>query len=143
MLTPEQIAGLQVAASRITDPINDYLLRDIARRIRDAGELTSTAAYELYRSQLLGADLRKVKQDLARLLKTTQADAEALLEQAAEFGYDLDVKRLPGLVPFSENSEVQQIVSVAVKLAGEELQNMTRTEAIMMYGPDGQMRALD
>lgn len=142
MLTPEQISGLQVAAARITDPVNDYLLRDIARRIREAGELTSTAAYQLYRSQLLGADLRKVKQDLAKLLKTTQADAEALLEQAAEFGYNLDVKRLPGLVPFSENSEVQQIVSAAVKLAGEELQNMTRTEAIMMYDPAGNVKPL-
>ena len=67
MLTPEQIAGLRVAASRITDPVNDYLLRDIARRIREAGEMTSTAAYQLYRSQLLGADMRKVKQDLVRL----------------------------------------------------------------------------
>ena len=143
MLTPEQISGLQVAASRITDPVNDYLLRDIARRIREAGELTSTAAYQLYRSQLLGADMRKVKQDLAKLLKTTQADAEALLNQAAEYGYALDAKRLPGLVPFSANTEVQQIVKAAVALAGEELQNMTRTEAIMMYGPDGQMRALD
>lgn len=142
MLTPEQIAGLQVAASRITDPVNDYLLRDIARRIREAGEMTSTAAYELYRSQLLGADLRKVKQDLAKLLKATQADAEALLNQAAGFGYDLDVKRLPGLVPFRENAEVQQIVSAAVKLAGEELQNMTRTEAIMMYDPAGNAKPL-
>ena len=35
MLTPEQISGLQVAAARITDPVNDYLLRDIACRIRD------------------------------------------------------------------------------------------------------------
>lgn len=142
MLTPEQLSGLQVAAGRITDPINDYLLRDIARRIREAGEMTSTAAYQLYRSQLLGADLRKVKQDLARLLKTTQTDAEALLQQAAEFGYDLDVKRLPGLVPFEQNVEVQQIVSAAVKLAGNELRNMTRTEAIMMYDPAGNIKPL-
>ena len=73
MLTPEQIAGLQIAAGRITDPINDYLLRDIARRIQDAGGLTSTAAYELYRSKLLGSDMRQIKAKLAKLLRAMSA----------------------------------------------------------------------
>lgn len=45
MLTPEQIAALQDAAARVADPINDFLLEDIARRIAGAGQLTSTAAY--------------------------------------------------------------------------------------------------
>ena len=44
MLTPEQIEGFRLAAGRLIDPINTYLLKDIARRIQDAGKLTSTAA---------------------------------------------------------------------------------------------------
>ena len=140
MLTPEQIAGLQIAAGRITDPVNDYLLRDIARRIQDAGGLTSTAAYELYRSKLLGSDIRQIKARLAKLLGTTQQDAAQLMMDAAKHGYDL--QQLPGLIPFADNAEVQQIVRAAVELAGEELHNITQTEAILMYDPYGNPKPL-
>ena len=51
MLTPEQIEGFRLAAGRLIDPINTYLLKDIARRIQDAGKLTSTAAYEAWRAE--------------------------------------------------------------------------------------------
>ena len=45
MLTPEQIAALRDWAGHIADPINDFLLEDIARRIAKAGQLTSSASY--------------------------------------------------------------------------------------------------
>lgn len=54
MLTPEQIEGFRLAAGRLIDPINTYLLKDIARRIQDAGKLTSTAAYEAWRAGMAG-----------------------------------------------------------------------------------------
>ena len=50
MLTPEQIAALRDKAAQIADPINDFLLEDIARRISEAGQLTSTASYQVWRS---------------------------------------------------------------------------------------------
>ena len=37
MLTPEQIEGFRLAAGRLIDPVNTYLLKDIARRIQEAG----------------------------------------------------------------------------------------------------------
>ena len=61
MLTPEQIAALQDAAARVADPINDFLLEDIARRIAGAGQLTSTAAYQVWRAQQLGLSQREIK----------------------------------------------------------------------------------
>ena len=61
MLTPEQIQGLEVAYQRLIDPVVDYLINDIARRVRKAGEFTSTAAYQLYRLQVLSTNLQKVQ----------------------------------------------------------------------------------
>ena len=46
MLTPEQIAAYRDQVSQITDPINDFLLEDIARRISEAGQMTRTAGAE-------------------------------------------------------------------------------------------------
>lgn len=128
MLTPEQIEALRDAASHITDPINDYLIGDIARRISEAGQLTSTAAYEVWRAQQLGISQRQIKKELRKLLKVSHKELRKLLMQTAEVGYDFDLKRLPvQAVPFSANESLQQIVAAAVELAGKDLNNITQT----------------
>ena len=127
MLTPDQIAGLQVAFQRLTDPVQEFLIRDIARRVKQAGEFTSTAAYQTWRLQALGKDLSEIQEELARLIDVAAEDAAKLLKQAAEFGYIDDVERLGGAVKFADNEAMQQIVSAAVKLAKSDLTNLTQT----------------
>ncbi|WP_050697607.1 phage minor capsid protein [Anaeromassilibacillus senegalensis] len=129
MLTPEQIAALQDVASHITDPINDFLIEDIARRISEAGQLTSTAAYQVWQAQQLGVSQRQLKKELRKRLKVSHRELRKLLTQTAEVGYDFDIKRLPFVqaVPFHANESLQQIVAAAVALAGKDLDNMTRT----------------
>ena len=129
MLTPEQIAAYRDQALRITDPINEFLLEDIARRISEAGQLTSTAAYQVWRAQQLGMSQKEIKKRLRKLLNVSQKDIEKLLTQSAEVGYDFDIKNLPHTraVPFAENESLQQIVEAAVKLAQEDFTNLTQT----------------
>ncbi len=55
MLTPDQIQALGDQAAQLTAAMEEYLIRDIARRVREAGQLTSTAAYQIWRAQRLGA----------------------------------------------------------------------------------------
>lgn len=137
MLTPEQITALRDAFRQIADPINDFLLDDIARRIAGAGQLTSTAAYQIYRAQQLGLSQREIKKRLRKLLKVSHRDLRKLLTQSAEVGYDFDIKHLPHAqaVPFGQNAAVQQMVSAAVKLAQDDFTNLTQT--LGMVGPDG------
>lgn len=129
MLTPEQIAAYRDRAGKITDPINDFLLEDIARRISEAGQLTSTASYQVWRAQQLGLSQREIKKRLEKLLKVSAKDIEQLLTQSAEVGYDFDIKNLPHTqaVPFEENETLQQIVEAAVKLAQDDFTNLTQT----------------
>ena len=54
MLTPDEINALRDAAYQITGPITEYLIRDTAQRIAEAGQLTSTAQYQIWREQRLG-----------------------------------------------------------------------------------------
>lgn len=129
MLTPDQIAALRDAAGRIADPINDFLLSDIARRISKAGQLTSTASYQVWRAQQLGMSQREIKQELKMLLRKSNAEIERLLTQSAEVGYRFDLSNLPtsAAVPFESNPVVQQMVSAAVKLAQDDFTNLTQT----------------
>ena len=143
MLTPEQIEGFRLAAGRLIDPINTYLLKDIARRIQEAGKLTSTAAYEAWRAEWMGKGRKELEQELAQLLGVTRREARKLLRSAARYGYDTTLSRYPGhLVPFDTNQAIQQIVSAAVTLAGDELKNITQTKALMLMDPYGQYQTL-
>lgn len=129
MLTAEQIAALRDAAGKIADPINDFLLDDIARRIAGAGQLTSSASYQVWRAQQLGVSQREIKRRLRNLLKVSHREIRRLLTQSAEVGYDFDIKHLPYVqaVPFHENEVLQQIVAAAVELAQEDFTNLTQT----------------
>ena len=143
MLTPEQIEGFRLAAGRLIDPVNTYLLKDIARRIQEAGKLTSTAPYEAWQVEWLGKGRKELERELSQLLGVTRREARKLLRSAARYGYDTTLSRYPGhLVPFDTNQAIQQIVSAAVTLAGDELKNITQTKAILMVDPYGRYQAL-
>ena len=68
MLTAEQIAVLRDYAERLTDPINDYLIRDIAERIAKAGQFTATAQYQIWAAQQMGLSQAEIKKRLKKLL---------------------------------------------------------------------------
>lgn len=129
MLTPEQIEALRDRAGQISDPINDFLLEDIARRVSGAGQLTGSAAYQVWRAQQLGLSQKEIKKRLRELLGKSQKEINNLLTQAAEVGYRFDLDRLPtaAAIPFAENAVMQQLVSAAVKLAQDGFTNLTQT----------------
>ena len=129
MLTPDQIAALGDAARKITDPVTEYLLQDITRRVAEAGQLTSTAQYEVWRLQNLGLSQKEIEKKLRQLLQVSQGEIHRILHQSAQSGYDLDVRRFPTVaaIPFAENLVLQQIVAAAAALAEEDFTNLTQT----------------
>lgn len=142
MLTAYQIDVLRSKSEQLLDPVTDFLIEDIAKRISEAGQLTGTAAYQAWQLQKLGVSQRQLKKEIAKRLKVSQKEAEQLLTQAAETGYNFDLSRFPTshAVPLSANSSLQQILDTTVKLAKEDLSNMTQT--IGFVGPDGVCREL-
>ncbi len=142
MLTANQIDVLRSHSEQLLDPIIDYLVEDIAKRVSEAGQLTSTTAYQVWRTQQLGMSQRQLKKEIAKRLKVSQADVGKLLTQAAETGYNFDISRFPTshAVPLSANSSLQQILDATIKQAQDDLLNMTQT--IGFVGPDGNVHEL-
>lgn len=81
MLTPEQVQGLQVAFEQMAEPVTEYLVRDVARRVSEAGQLTSTAAYQIWRLQELGKSLPEVEAEVSRLLGKQLEEIRRLFTQ--------------------------------------------------------------
>lgn len=142
MLTPEHIAALRDRAGQLTDPVVEFLIADIADRVAEAGQLTSTASYEVWKTQKLGVSLRKIKKELKKRLGVSHRELRQLLKQAAEVGYDFDIRRFQFLetVPFSKNKSLQQILDAAIKQAQEDFTNLTQTMGFV--GPDDKVREL-
>ena len=142
MLTAKQIDVLREQSEQLLDPITDYLIKDIAKRVAKAGQFTATASYEAWKLQQLGVSQRQLKKEIAKRLKVSQKEAEKLLTQAAETGYNFDMSRFPTTqaIPLSANSSLQQILDATVKLARVDLTNMTQTMGFV--GPDGVCREL-
>ena len=129
MLRSDEIDALRDAATELTQPIIDYLLRDLAERIARAGQFTAAAQYEVWKLQQLGVSQRAVKKRLKELLKVSNQELRRLLTQSAEVGYNYDLRSLPQVqaIPFQQNEAVQQIVAAAVQLAESDLTNITQT----------------
>lgn len=142
MLTASQVDVLRTAAEQLLDPVTNFLIEDIARRVAEAGQLTSTAAYQVWRAQKLGVSQKKLKKELQEKLKVSEEELEKLLKQAAKTGYNFDLSRLPTSqgIPFTANSSIQQIVDAAVRQAKKDLTNITRTMGFV--GSDGKAREL-
>lgn len=142
MLTASQISALRDRSEQLLDPVVEFLIEDIAKRISEAGQLTSTAAYEVWRAQNLGISQAKLKKELKKRLNISLSEVEKLLTQVAETGYNFDISRLPTThaVPFAANDTLQQILAATVKQARDDLTNMTQTMGFV--GPDGKVHEL-
>jgi hypothetical protein len=129
MLSPIQIEAIKDKAVQIADPLTDFLLQDIARRISRAGQLTSTASYQVWRAQQLGLSQRQIKQWLRDNIKLSHRDIRKLLTQSARVGYDFDIKNLPYVqaVQFADNVVIMQTVSAAIEMAQSDFTNITQT----------------
>lgn len=138
MLPPDDIDALRILAMQITDPMTDFLLRDIARRVAEAGQITSMAGYQIWKIQELGKSQKEVKKKLVELLNVSLDEIDKIFEQAAEEGYKFDLSKLPTVegIPFEENESLIQIVRAAVTLAQDDFTNITQT--IGMISPYGQ-----
>ena len=142
MLTADQIEALGIKIQQVLDPVVEFLIQDIAKRISEAGQMTSTAVYQTWRLQQLGVSQRQLKKELRKRLKVSHRELRRLLTQAAETGYNFDISKLPYVqaVPFKRNEAVQNSVYAAIQMAQDDLTNMVNT--LGFVGPDGTARTL-
>ena len=125
MITPEQMTALQDALEKIADPVTDYIITDVIRRIMEAGRFTRTAEYLLKQAFWL----RNSRDGLNVLLRKKNVSQEIIntFTKAANMVY-----RQMGAKPDRISDD---ILKAAIKLAEKNLTNMTQT--IGMVDPFG------
>lgn len=136
-LKPRQADGLREVMGQITADMTEYLLQDAARRIAEAGKMTSTAAYELYRSEALGAGQRALKKELKKLLRLSNRQIRRLFRQAARFSRDNDCAAAGVWASEAQEESLARMTFAAIRLAEQDFTNLTQT--LGMVAPDGKV----
>ena len=111
MLTPKELQNLPKGLTDIYSELSEFVLRDIARRIAKAAEITDTAEYQLYRARALGLSTKEITQKIAQINGAAESEIENIIREAAEKSDEFDRKMLGAdggaAVPLSENEQLQ------------------------------------
>ena len=104
---------------------------DICRRIKLAGEITSTADYQLFRMSQLSAFRGNYEKMITAVLNLTDEQLQKLYNEAVRKGYTRDktIYEAAGAdwVPFEENESLQQLIRSVMDQTSSEFRNITRT----------------
>lgn len=135
MLTPEQVnayAGLMVAP---WEELNDRILRDMVRRIIKAGKITSTAEWQMFRAQALGASRDYLLRQMAAIAQEIGPQEAAIFARAMQQAYTKDVLDAAAagrtLTPLGDSEEAQQLLESGYRRTMNTLYNLTQTRAVM------------
>ena len=126
-LTPEQVESLRACTEEIAQPVIEWLLTDIVERVSEAGKMTSTAAYETYRAQALGASKQDLKKFLKKQLGISNQEIRQLFRSAARIARDSDYERIGVWATEAQQETLEQITKAAIQLATKDFKNLTQT----------------
>lgn len=115
------------------ESINTYVLKTIAQKIKNIGELS---AYDLKRMQTLvdyGTDIREMNKEIARLSGLQVRDVKKLLKTVA-IDTHTDAKSLydyrrRSFIPYNKNAKLQKIVNAVSRRTDETFVNLSKSKA--------------
>lgn len=138
MLTPEYLDALPDALVELWRTVEDDILRDVARRIGKAGELTDTARWQLYRLEQAGLLRRDIVKLLARYAGKSEEEMRRILQQAGTQALASDdaIYRAAGLAPGSINRDkaLVNLLNAGYKQTSGLWRNLTATTAATVTG---------
>jgi len=138
----------------IPQPIGDdfaelqqRIMEDIVRRMKlNAGEITSSADWQMNRLQQLGVSKQTVKDYIKAALNLSDKEIDKIYRDVIQEEYvrnaDLYTKTGKSFLPFAENKELQAAIDAVMKQTKGELVNITRSLGFVTQ-ESGKLKALD
>lgn len=121
-------------ASKISERYQDLELRimqDIVRRIKKAGEITSTADWQINRLRILGYSSEDIERETKKALNASYPEMFELYDQVIEWEYvrnkDIYNQINAEYIPFDQNEQLKQITDAIIDQSLEDLENVTNS----------------
>ena len=135
MLTPDEVNGYAGLMAAPWDELEERILRDMVRRIIKAGGITSTAEWQSFRAQALGASRAYLLRQMQAIVQELSPQEAVVFAQAMKQAYTKDVADAAAagraLQPLGESEEAQQLLESGYRRTMNTLYNLTQTRAVM------------
>ena len=144
MLTPEYLKDLPTNIIEIFEKLEEQIIEDIARRIKEGMELTETADYQISVLAEMGYDLSDIKKEISKTMKKSVVELEELLSRASLESYenDLEFYKVGGKIlnPLNDSPLMTSFIKGVIKQTKGELKNLTNT---MGFIDNGKFKLID
>lgn len=116
--------------------VEEEIMKDVIRRIRKTGKITSTADWQLQRLLILGYSTEEIEAIVRQAAGNDWPDTFKLYDEVIEREYVrsrsmyelINVK----FIPYEENYELQQITRALIRQSNDELRNITKSLGFMV-----------
>lgn len=119
----------KVAARYIN--LEERIMQDVVRRIKKAGEITSTADWQINRLRILGYSSEDIEREIKKALNASYPDMFELYDKVIDWEYvrnkDIYEQINAEYIPFEENEQLKQITDVIMQQSLEDLENVTNS----------------
>lgn len=117
-------------ASRYQD-LEERIMQDIVRRIVKAGEITSTADWQINRLRILGYSSEDIEQEIKKTLNASYPEMFELYDKVINWEYvrnkDIYEQINAEYIPFEENGQLKQITEAIIDQSFDDLENVTNS----------------
>ena len=131
MLSPDYFNNKDDRLLELYRQLEDFILKDITRRLLSAGEMTATADRLIWKLKQMGESQAAIEQKLRKLTGLTQKELRALLQDAVLTSWEDDRATLGQLgielLNPLKNAAVIRVMDAEFKKSLGELTNLTRT----------------
>ena len=129
MITPDQFDNIPQPFDELYQELETFIISDVSRRIKKAGELTSTANHQLEMAKLLS--MKNVESKIAEILKLSQDKVDKLFPDIANMSIEQEneIYKKAGLdtIQLKDSKTLQKYLSTAIETTKGDLENITRT----------------
>ena len=132
MLPPDYFTNKEDRLLELYRQLENFILKDITRRLLSAGEMTATADRLIWKLKQMGESQTKIEAKLREMTGLAKKELRALLQDAVIASWkddDTILKRILGYLPRNplKNPAVIRVMDAEYKKSLGELTNLTRT----------------
>lgn len=133
MLTPDYLEHCADKAVKINAELENFIIKDIARRIVQSGTMTETARHQIKAVQESGYLYDDIIEEISKITNLSKIEVKKVFENAAiqSMNYDDRIYEMAGLKPtiFRESPAMMQILRAGIKKANNDITNLIMTTA--------------
>lgn len=131
MLAQGDMERLAAAMERAASKLEADIMKDIVRRIRANGDMTSSAEYQINRLRQMGKSDAYIKEQVQMFLRASDEEAERIYRGVTENEYidlaGLYSKAGKAQTPFGDHTAIQTAISAALAQSRGMFRNITQT----------------